>query len=385
MNIFKIMGQCVKYGDKVLWVLIALISVYSLCVVKSISRETFNYFTVQFLSVVMGLAGAFLLQTINYKVLATKWKWIAIVGIGLMVCTLFVGIKVEGSMGINARAWIRLPGGITFQPSELVKIGFMITFAKHLADVRKKENGFYDLKNIAMLGLHVLTPMALAHLQGDDGAAIIFMCIALTMMFMAGLPLRYFIMMVVFAAVSAPFMWHFVLADYQRRRMITQLNPEADPLNMGYQQIQGKLSIGSGGMFGYGLFHGPRVAKGVVPVQESDFIFAAVGEELGFVGCLILFCLILFFVWRICYIAKHSGEIIGMLICFGFVGLVVSQTIFNLGMCLSLLPVMGVTLPFFSVGGSSAACLYLGIGLIQSVYLNRDETQKILNIQEGYQ
>ena len=123
----------------------------------------------------------------------------------------------------------------------------------------------------------------------------------------------------------------------------------------------------------------------MVPVQESDFIFAAVGEELGFVGCLILFCLILFFVWRICYIAKHSGEIIGMLICFGFVGLVVSQTIFNLGMCLSLLPVMGVTLPFFSVGGSSAACLYLGIGLIQSVYLNRDETQKILNIQEGYQ
>lgn len=382
MNIFKVIGQCIKYGDKILWAIIALICVYSLFVVKSISRETFNYFTVQFLSVVIGLTGAVLLQAVNYKVLASKWKWIAFISVVLMIYTLFVGVKVEGSMGINARAWIRLPGGITFQPSELVKIGFMITFANHLAQVKKKKDGFYDLKNIALLGVHVLVPMALAHLQGDDGAAIIFMCIALTMMFMAELPLRYFIMMIAFAGISAPFMWNFVLADYQKRRMITQLNPEADPLNMGYQQIQGKLSIGSGGLFGYGLFEGPRVAKGVVPVQESDFIFAAVGEELGFIGCLVLFCLILIFVWRICFIARHCGETVGMLICFGFVGLIVSQSVFNLGMCLSLLPVMGVTLPFFSVGGSSAACLYLGIGLIQSVYLNRDETRKILDIQE---
>ncbi len=382
MNLFKLISNCVRYSDKVLWIIIILISTYSLFLVKSISRETFNYFTVQFLSVLMGFIGAFFLQALDYKVLASWWKWIAAIGVFLILCTLFVGVKVEGSMGINARAWIKLPGGITFQPSELVKIGFIVTFAHHLSEL-KKIDGFKDLKKITLLGLHALVPVVLTHFQGDDGAAIIFLCIALMMAFMAEVPLRYFIAMLVLAVISAPMMWNFVLADYQKRRILTQLNPEADPLNMGYQQIQGKLSIGSGGIFGYGLFQGPRVANGVVPVQESDFIFAAVGEELGFIGCILLLGLILAFICRIGFIACHSGESMGMLICFGFIGLIVSQSIFNLGMCLSLLPVMGVTLPFFSVGGSSAACLYLGVGIVQSVYLNRDETRKFLNTQEG--
>lgn len=383
MNLFRLISNCVKYSDKVLWVIIILISTYSLFIVKSISRETFNYFTVQFLSVLIGFISAFFLQALDYKILVSWWKWIAIICTGLILCTLFIGVKVEGSMGINARAWIKLPGGITFQPSELGKIGFILTFAHHLAKLRK-ENGFKNLNKIILLGIHALVPVVLTHLQGDDGAAIIFLCIALMMAFMAEVPIRYFVSILIFAIVSAPLLWNFVLADYQKKRILTQLNPEADPLNMGYQQIQGKLSIGSGGVFGYGLFHGPRVENGVVPVQESDFIFAAVGEELGFIGCIILLGLILTLVWRIGFIAYHSGESAGMLICFGFIGLVVSQSIFNLGMCLSLLPVMGVTLPFFSVGGSSAACLYLGVGIVQSVYLNRDETKKFLSTQEEF-
>ena len=183
-----------------------------------------------------------------------------------------------------------------------------------------------------------------------------------------------------------PILWKFVLADYQRNRILTQLNPEGDPLNMGYQQIQGKLSIGSGGLFGVGLFRGPRVAKGVVPIQESDFIFSVAGEELGFIGCVLVLILILAMILRITYIARKSGDLVGALICYGFVGLIASQTIFNLGMCLSLLPVMGVTLPFFSVGGSSAACLYFGMGIIQNIFLNLDHTKKKLKeTDEDYQ
>lgn len=376
----KAIFNCAKYSDKVLWTIITLISVYSLLLVKSISRESFNYFTVQFISVVIGLVGAYFLQMIDYKVLANWWKWIAVICIGLIFCTLFAGIKIEGSMGVNAKAWIALPGGITFQPSELVKIGFIITFSKHLSEV-KKASEFKDLKGVIGIAIHAMIPVILTHLQGDDGAAIIFLCIALVMVFMADLPIRYFVVIAILGAIAAPLMWKVVLADYQKKRILTQFNPEADPLNMGYQQIQGKLSIGSGGILGYGLFKGPRVANGVVPIQESDFIFSAAGEELGFIGCLMLLILLFAFILRVGHIARYSGESVGMFICFGFIGLVASQTVFNLGMCLSLLPVMGVTLPFISVGGSSAACLYLGVGIVQSVYMNRDQTKRTLNIR----
>lgn len=373
MNFFKSIQNCIKYSDKILWSIILVIALYSMLLVASVSREGFNYLTIQFISVMLGMLGALLLQTINYKVISKYYIWIGIFCILFIIYTLFMGVTVEGSSGVNARAWIKLPGGITFQPSELVKIGFIITFAKHLSIVKNTDN-FKDIKNICLLGAHALIPVVLTHMQGDDGAAIIFLCIAITMSFMAGLPLRYFGALVVLGAIFMPIAWNFVLADYQKKRIITQMNPEGDPLNMGYQQIQGKLSIGSGGLFGTGLFKGPRVANNVVPIQESDFIFSVAGEELGFVGCVLIILLLLLLIFRIGFIARKCNDTIGSFICFGFIGLILSQTIFNLGMCLSLLPVMGVTLPFFSVGGSSAACLYLGIGILQNIYLSRNQT-----------
>ncbi len=373
MNFIKSIQNCVKYSDKILWSIILVIALYSMLLVASVSREGFNYLTIQFISVMLGMVGALLLQTINYKVISKYYIWIGVFCILFIIYTLFMGVTVEGSSGVNARAWIKLPGGITFQPSELVKIGFIITFAKHLSIVKNTDN-FKDIKNICLLGAHALIPVVLTHMQGDDGAAIIFLCIAITMSFMAGLPLRYFGALIVLGAIFIPIAWNFVLADYQKKRIITQMNPEGDPLNMGYQQIQGKLSIGSGGLFGTGLFKGPRVANNVVPIQESDFIFSVAGEELGFIGCTLIILLLLILIFRIGFIARKCNDTIGSFICFGFIGLILSQTVFNLGMCLSLLPVMGVTLPFFSVGGSSAACLYLGIGILQNIYLSRNQT-----------
>lgn len=168
-----------------------------------------------------------------------------------------------------------------------------------------------------------------------------------------------------------PVAWKYILADYQKQRLINQINPESDPLNMGYQQIQGKLSIASGGFLGVGLFNGPRVANGAVPIQESDFVFSVAGEELGFMGCMLILILLLTLLIRILAISQKSCDKTGTIICYGFFGLILAQIVFNLGMCLSLLPVMGVTLPFFSAGGSSVACLYIGIGLVQSVFINR--------------
>ncbi|MBP3320534.1 MAG: FtsW/RodA/SpoVE family cell cycle protein [Clostridia bacterium] len=369
-----------KYCDKILWLIIILISSYSLLLVKSISRENFNYFTVQFLSVIIGIICACFLQVLNYKILVKFSKIIGIISVFLILCTLFLGIKIEGSMGVNARAWLALPGGITFQPSELVKIGFIITFSYHVSEI-KKNNNFKKFKDIIYLGIHALVPVVLTHLQGDDGAAIIFFCIALVILFLSGLPIKYFVLLVFLLILVVPVLWKFVLVDYQKKRILTQFNPESDPLNMGYQQIQSMLSIGSGGILGQGIFNGPRVANNVVPVQESDFIFSVAGEELGFIGCALILLLILILIFRISYISKISQEITGTYICFGFIGLISMQSIFNLGMCLSLLPVMGVTLPFMSVGGSSVVCLFLGIGIIQNIYINRNQIQKNTNFE----
>ena len=375
MNILKSLINCIRYSDKFLWFVILSIATYGLALVASISREGFNYFFVQSISVFIGLIGAVILQTVDYKHITKASLWIGIFGVMLIVYTLFMGVTIEGASGVNAKAWIKFPGGITFQPSELVKIGFIVTFSTHVANIAESK-GFSNSKNIVMLLLHALIPIILTHLQGDDGAAIIFLCIAMTIAFIGGLPLKYFIYGIVLSVILAPIAWRFILADYQKKRIISQLNPEGDPLNMGYQQIQGKLSIGSGGLFGAGLFKGPRVANNVVPIQESDFIFSVAGEELGFVGCVLVILLLFALIIRISVIARRAQDTVGSLICFGFLGLIASQTVFNLGMCLSLLPVMGVTLPFFSVGGSSAACLYLAIGMIQNIYLNADKIKR---------
>ena len=362
-----------RLTDSIFWSISVSTSIFSLLLLLSVSRTSnFGYFRTQLIAIIIGYIGALIITKSDYRIIAKHYVIVAVICVLLIICTLIFGTSVTGNSGIDAKAWLKLPGGISFQPSELEKIGFMITFSKHLS-VLKEKNELTSFFNVALLGVHALVPIALTHLQGDDGAAIIFFFMFLFMAFAAGVQLRYFF--AVFAAIilMIPILWNYVFAEYQKQRIINQINPEADPLNTGFQQIQGKISIGSGKIFGQGLFNGPRVGSNSVPIQESDFIFSVAGEELGFIGCTLIILLLCLMLFRTLKTASMSSDCLGTYICFGFFGLVASQTIFNLGMCLSVLPVMGVTLPFFSAGGSSSACLYLGIGLIQSVYIQRDD------------
>lgn len=362
-----------KQTDITLWLISISISMFSLLLLLSVSRTSnFGYFKTQLIAVIIGYIGAFIITKSDYRIIAKHYVIIAAVCILLIICTLIFGTAVTGNSGIDAKAWIKLPGGISFQPSELAKIGFIITFSKHLS-VLKEKNELKSFLNVALLGVHALVPIALTHLQGDDGAAIIFFFMFLFMAFAAGVQLRYFFTIFAVIILMIPILWNYIFAEYQKQRIINQINPEADPLNTGFQQIQGKISIGSGKIFGQGLFNGSRVGSNSVPIQESDFIFSVAGEELGFVGCVLIILLLCLMLFRALKIAALSSDFLGTYICFGFFGLVASQTIFNLGMCLSVLPVMGVTLPFFSAGGSSSACLYLGLGLIQSVFMQQKD------------
>ena len=159
-------------------------------------------------------------------------------------------------------------------------------------------------------------------------------------------------------------------------RFWTLFNLESDTNGFGYQQLQGKISIASGEMYGRGYYEGPRVAAGSVPYQENDFIFSVAGEELGFIGCVVLLGLLLLLMLRCVMNALSAKDDLGKFLCFGFFAMLAVQTVINVGMCLGLLPVIGITLPFFSSGGSSVACLYLGVGIVESVYMHRHNIEK---------
>lgn len=363
-----------KRADKFLWLVMLAISAYSLLLLKTVPSPAGrrSYFATQLIAILIGYIGAWLITLIDYRDLSNLWYIIAGFCIFLLIYTHFFGIAVQNSGGINARAWISIPGLGTFQPSELVKIGFILTFSKHLSVL--KDRGLLERPlHVVLLGFHALIPVAVMfQLQGDAGSAAIFFCMFLAMSFGAGVQLRYFIGLFAAIGVAFPFVWRYLLDDYQRDRFTIFLHPESDPTGKGLQQLQGKISIDSGQLWGRGLFSpDSRVQKGSVPVQQSDYIFSVAGEQLGFIGCMLIIVLLFLLLVRTIHIARHATEPLGSSICYGFFGMIASQMAFNLGMCLNLFPVMGVTLPFFSAGGSSAACLYFGFGLVQCVAMHK--------------
>ena len=375
-KLFKGIFNYLRTTDLILWFLLAAISVYSLVLLKSVSRAVTesDYFKTQLIAVVVGSAAAIVLSLLDYGVFGNFWYLIAGASILLMIYTLVFGEEVVGSGGVNAKAWINI-GGRTFQSSELVKIAFMITYAKHL-EILKKNGTLTSPLQVVFLGVHALVPMFLCYLQGDTGAAVVFFFMFLTMSLAGGVQLRYFAILGILLIIAIPLLWRFVMAEYQKDRIIALFNLDNPVIRMdaGYQQYQGRISIGSGKWSGQGLFEGSRVASRSVPFQHSDYIFSVAGEELGFVGCSLIILLLLLFMLKVLHVASTARDDLGRLMCFGFFGMIALQSVSNIGMCLAILPVMGLTLPFFSAGGSSAICLYFGFGLVQSVYMHRKES-----------
>ena len=372
---FKGIWNYIKKADILLWILVAAISAYSLLLLRSVDSATgSSYFRTQVFAIALGVAGAIVISLLDYGELANFWYLLAGFSVFLMIYTALFGEAVQGSGGVDARAWINI-GGRTFQSSELVKIAFCLTFAKHLDTLRKR--GLVDNPvHVVLLACHALVPMLLCQLQGDTGAAIVFFAMFLCMSLAAGVKLRYFAILGGMVLVALPLVWRFAMSEYQKDRIVALFNLDNVDVqvNEGYQQYQGMISIGSGKVTGQGLFNGSRVSSNSVPFQQSDYIFSVAGEELGLVGCSLIILLLFLLLVKVIHVAHSSRDDLGKFICFGYFGIIALQSISNIGMCLALLPVMGVTLPFFSAGGSSAACMYFGIGLVQSVYMRRKES-----------
>ena len=250
-----------------------------------------------------------------------------------------------------------------------MKIAFIITFSVHLGAIGDKLNRITYL--IPVLA-HAAFPVLYVHFQGDDGTAIVFGIIVIIMLIVAGLKLRYFAIGGGVAAVAAPILYFFVFEEYQKQRILSIFDLEADLLGIGYQQWRGRMALANGGFTGQGLFKGSLTQIGGVPEGQNDFIFVSIGEELGFLGCMAVLIVLAAICLRAVNVARKCQKKGGKIICVGFFGMIFAQIIINIGMCVALLPVIGVTLPFFSAGGTSLVCVYLGVGLVMSVYMHRN-------------
>ena len=311
-------------------------------------------------AVLIGLIIAMGISLIDIDIFAKSWYIWGALGIILMVIVLLFG--EAPSNRADARTWINL-GFFLFQPSELVKIFFVTTFATHLDAVRDELN---RVRNVALLVLHALIPFILVAISGDDGSALVFLFIAFAMLFIAGIKWQYIVGVFALAAAAIPLLW-FQLNDFQKQRFIVIVDPEKYPATA-YQQNLGLQALSNGGLLGKGLFKGPYTQAGAVPVSESDMIFTVIGEELGVLGCIAAITLIGLVIFRIIRDAKTAIAGPAQYIGFGIASMIAVQTFINIAMCLRIGPVIGITLPFFSAGGSANLSLYVGLGLIFSIY-----------------
>lgn len=358
----------IRECDKWLFLLCITAGGYGCLAVLTATKHLGSYrkFIVQVGAVVIGVCVMILISRFDYN--SYKKFWPIIMGVCLIpvLLTFVIGF---GPAGTDDKAWLMLPGGLTFQPSEILKIAFIITFSLHIDRLGEDIN---KLKHLIPLLLHGLAPVLLIHLQGDDGTAVIFGVIMLVMLFASGLKARYFLIFAGFVIVAAPLVYFLVLNDDQQTRIQTMLNLESDLQGAGWQQWRGRIALANGGVWGQGLFSGELTQTGAVPEGHNDFIFVTIGEELGLVGCTAVFILLLAICTRILRIGSIAREKNGKLICVGVFSMLIAQIVVNLGMCLSVTPVIGVTLPFFSAGGTSLICLFSSMGVVMSVYMHRN-------------
>ena len=317
----------------------------------------------------VGLAAAIVISKIDYHTMAELWKLHQPVAYGLVLLT-FTSLGVQVSEYIDDRNWLDIPGLPQFQPSELLKISFILTFAYHLSKVKDELN---DWKTLILVCLHGITPVLLIHLQGDDGTAVIMLVIVAGMMFAAGLSWKYILPLLAAVPPVLAVLWIFLLDNDKKGRILALVSPDslsaADRSKYLWQQMKGEIAIGNGGVWGNGIFSENGQFQ-FVPEVHNDFIFSYIGESLGFIGCIGVLILLLLLCISMIRNAKNASDDLGRYICVGVFSMFAAQIAINIGMNLSMFPVIGITLPFLSAGGTSVATLYLSIGVVLSVHVN---------------
>ncbi|MGN0974631.1 MAG: FtsW/RodA/SpoVE family cell cycle protein, partial [Gemmiger sp.] len=381
-GMLRLLRRYARRADLPYLVMCMLCSALSVVVLISIGQSQLggsnNKASVQLIASLLGVMLAIIVSTIDYRALARAWPLHAVVAWGLVLPTLFLHNFKAGFVTIGYDAggtanysWYRV-GGMTFQPSELAKISFVLTFALHLDKVRGRVN-----RPLTLLGLlvHMLLPALLIHIQGDDGTALVFLGIGVIMLYAGGLS-HWLVGGALAAAVGGGALLlklkPGILKGYQFKRILAVLHPDDPTLSdFTYQQNKGAMAIGTGGLTGQGL-SGEHI---FVPNAWNDFIFSYLANALGFVGSVLTLALLLGIMLRTLQTALRSTDALGRYLCTGIFAALFIQCVINLGMNLQILPVIGITLPFFSAGGSSVVMMYLCVGLVMSVSMRTRRTR----------
>lgn len=337
-----------------------LLAIYSLSLGNNNTAVT--NFERQIIFLAIGVVLFIFFSFIDYRVWKSYSGFFYLLGIILLVAVLFFGKNVRGTSG-----WFSL-GFFNFQPVELMKIFLIISLANYFS---KNTLPTVSLKQLSTSFLYVLVPVILAIKQPDMGAAMVMIAIWLGIIFLAGLKKKYIFMLIVIGILIPLLSWNLVLKDYQRARVTSFFNPEGDPLGSGYNVIQSMVAVGSGGMWGKGLGHGSQSQLNFLPEKHTDFIFAAIAEESGFIGAGLVLALFWILLYRLKKIADKSKDSFGSLLVAGIIVMIFFQMAVNIGMNLGIMPIAGLSLPFISYGGSFLIVTLIALGLSQSVWKKR--------------
>lgn len=358
------LGDRFRHVDPILFICTTLLSFMSiLTIYGAVDNFGKSKLTMQIAMTLAGMVALFIVANIDYRFFVDRFAIVMfLASVFLLALTLLFGSTGENMETAN-RSWIRIPiVNIAVQPSEFVKIAFLCTFAKHIELVKKKIN---HPRSLLGLALHAAVIVGLILLSGDLGVALVYFGIIAFMLFCAGLSGWYFLGVATLAAISVPLLWELLRTD-QQNRIIFGFQPELDPNGVGMQALMSRDAIASGGFWGRGLTSGGIYED--LPASHTDFIFSTVCEKFGFVGGVVVVITLVVLSLRLLWLAYRSRDFVGRLICSGIAAVIILQTLENLWMCLALVPVVGITLPFMSAGGSSVFALYFLMGLAHSVY-----------------
>ena len=341
--------------------LILGISSYGLVILYSAGGQHIDPVISQSVKIVLATIAMVVAAQIPPVVYRRLAPWIFLAGLVTLVLVYFFGLEIKGS-----KRWFRIPGVINFQPSEMMKLMLPLILAWYFHDRHlppKIRHVFWSLVFIA-------APVLLIAIQPDLGTSLIVGASGLFVLLLTGIQWRTVFGVIGIGLASMPALWS-VMHDYQRQRILTLLNPESDPLGAGWNIIQSKTAIGSGGLFGKGLFQGTQSHLDFLPESQTDFIIAVLGEELGLSGVLLLLILYLLLVGRGVTLAVQAQDTFGRLVCGSITFTFFVYVFVNIGMVSGILPIVGVPLPLVSFGGTSILTLFAGFGIMMSIHTHR--------------
>ena len=361
----------IQQVDLVLLALCTGTTLFGCLMIASATRYTGSYknVIVQIAALGLGIVAYILMSMLDLNEIGKHWKWL-LGGSLVLIVLLKTPLGLDG--GTGNRAWLGLKNfPVNLQPVEIVKITFIIVLARQLQYLQEQR----DLKSIPSVGMlagHLVLVVGLyAAISGDMGSALVLIFIFACMCFVAGVAKRWFVLGLLGGGFAFYVLWETdKINPYMKDRFLTLFDHNMDPLGIGWQQTRSLLALGGGKLTGQGLFNGTQTQSASawsLPARHTDFIFSVIGEELGLLGCLLTILLLAAIIFRCVLIARHAQTKTDMYICVGVAAMLIFQTISNIGMCLFVMPVIGLTLPFISYGGSSIVTLFAAMGMVSGI------------------